>query len=336
MTACSSWRWSGGVAVVAILGFVAVDLWRAHQGLPLGEGYHDAPGLSDAGDLSLGTAVEIDGVTNVRDIGGVPCAGGRVVRKGMVYRAGRLSDMTALGQRQLDDLGVRLVADFRSSAEVARHPDNLDVDVAPKMRWQQFDASDGNVDDEIRAILRSSDTDTTLGRGEEGEGGGGGGGRRGRMVRHILGMYEHFATTHRAVFATFLTALAEGDVPVLLHCTAGKDRTGWAVALLGKILGVAEETIVKDYLVSNAQWDGTARNFAVLIRLYTAWHLVPAGPEVNEPQLKVRRTYLDAGFRKVREEYGSWEQYFAEGLGLSQDTLAQLRERLSTDGAKGN
>merc|ERR1712232_1348527 len=101
--------------------------------------------------------------------------------------------------------------------------------------------------------------------------------------------------------------------PVLVHCTAGKDRTGWAIALLLLALGVDKECIVQDYLLSNALWYRAARKYILLIRIASGFRI---RPEACAPLFLVRREYLEVAINAVCMSHGSVDNYLTSSSGL--------------------
>ena len=125
----------------------------------------------------------------------------------------------------------------------------------------------------------------------------------------------------RAGYASFMRALADPEArPALVHCTTGKDRTGWAVASLLLFLGVPEEAVVDEYMISDLE---VRRAFAHVIDGFVAHG---GAREVIEPLMSVHPSFLEAALQAMHAEYGSIEAYFSEGLGLGEATLATLRE----------
>ena len=132
------------------------------------------------------------------------------------------------------------------------------------------------------------------------------------------------ASAHDA-YHLLMTRLADSDGVDVYHCTAGKDRTGWASAVLLKILGVPQPTIMEDYLASN-------RYLAEKNRTMFA-SLPPERVTVLEPVMTVRASYLEAAFAEVELRYGAFERYLSDGLHLDAETLARLRARFLTGAA---
>ena len=128
----------------------------------------------------------------------------------------------------------------------------------------------------------------------------------------------------RAGFAQLLTSLADTDGPQVFHCTAGKDRTGWASALLLSIAGVPQDTIFDDYLLTN---EYTAASMKVTYDQIAASR-GEAVAQIYQPLLGVDRSYLEAGLGRLTEQYGTVDRYLTEGLGLSAATVDRLRGKL--------
>jgi protein-tyrosine phosphatase len=137
--------------------------------------------------------------------------------------------------------------------------------------------------------------------------------------------YREFITlpSARRGLATFYRLLLDDeDLPVLYHCTTGKDRTGWATAALLTLLGVSEEDVYREYLLTNEQL------LPALEFLFQRFEAHGAARELLVPVLGVDRSYLDEAFATMRAEFGTIEQYFAVALGIGAAEQEQLRERL--------
>ena len=136
--------------------------------------------------------------------------------------------------------------------------------------------------------------------------------------------YREFVTlpsSRKAYGRLFADLAKEGDLPAVVHCTAGKDRTGWAVAALLALLGVPEEEIAADFLRSN--------EYVLPAYQKTIDGFAGAGgdPAVARAILGVRAGYLEAAFDEVKGKYGTVERYFSEGLGVDAAGQKALRDR---------
>ena len=113
--------------------------------------------------------------------------------------------------------------------------------------------------------------------------------------------------------------------PQLFHCTAGKDRTGWAAALLLDLAGVDRDLIVEDYLLTNTFSVATREKYLGLVRDNLGGDKV----EVYERVMVADTDYLDAAYAAVESEYGAMDRYLTDGLEVSQGDLARLSRRLT-------
>ena len=173
----------------------------------------------------------MEGARNCRDLGGYPAAGGRYVRTGALFRSDRLSTLTDDDLDELASRGIRTVVDFRAGPEIERDRSRLWPGVTAHLPLPVGDTVDADismVDQILEGRLRS------VSEGDMAE-----------LYLKMLGTYgERFAQ---------LAALAADvdQLPMLFHCTAGKDRSGIAAALLLEALGVARKTVLDDYCLTN-------------------------------------------------------------------------------------
>jgi protein-tyrosine phosphatase len=254
--------------------------------------------------------VPLEGVANFRDLGGYETEDGRHVRWGQVFRSGALVDLTPADVATVEDLGIALVCDLRSDSEVEEDPDP-DVG-AEELRLAVTDEST-----DVQAI-----TDAVLA-----------GDLDAISPDLLLEGMPLIATEFPDAWSAMIERLAdEANRPTVVHCTAGKDRAGWASALTLRAVGVPEETVMEDYLLSS---DYLAEsNAATIAQVRTNVAGVQGVPEDEvdmsnlEALLEVRPEYLQAAFDAVEEQYGDFDTYLTEGLGLDQATIDQLRDQL--------
>jgi len=255
-------------------------------------------------------------VANLRDLGGTPLPGGRSVRSGLLFRSGQLDRMDAASDPAVAALGIRTVVDLRTRAEREARPDRVpeggrlllaDV-LADQVASGRMPAA---------ARLRQLLTDPAVAEQELG------GGR----AREIFGsIYRAFVTTNsaRASYRAFLNEVADPDSgPLLFHCTAGKDRTGWAATIVLTLLGATPETVEAEYTSVNV---AVREAFAPLVEGFT----VQGGqPDTALAIIGVVPDYLGAALDEVDARYGSMEKYVREGLGVTAEALARIREQLA-------
>jgi len=242
----------------------------------------------------------LDSGVNFRDMGGYRTAGGRMVRWGRLFRSGSLAELTAQDVARLDRLGLRLSCDLRSIEEVNAHPDRLPPITAALHRPVVAEVN------RFRRIV-------TLMR------------LRHRIQELLQNVYEVMLDQNGPVFAGIVRLAADPDnLPLLVHCTAGKDRTGLAAALLLLALGVPEETVIADYTLSNHAYEVLAgRMKPEMERLYA----IGFGEMQVRPFLLAEARTMTATLEGLRQRYGSVEWYLIRA-GVDEATLERLRETL--------
>jgi len=236
---------------------------------------------------------------NFRDLTGPGhrTADGRALRPGLVYRSNELA-LSDEDAARVADLGVTSILDLRHADEIALHPD-ADVSGAA---WEHLEIP--GIPMEAVATLDDR--------------------RRAEEVMHDVyrGFVRHPGA--RAAFATLLGRISEAEAPLVFHCTAGKDRTGWAAVLILGICGVPDDVVLDDYLATNRVSTRTREKYLEMVRE----HLGADKVEVYEPVLVADERYLSAAFEAVEADFGSLTGYLGSGLGLSHPALDAMRARL--------
>ncbi|OLE29666.1 MAG: hypothetical protein AUG44_03300 [Actinobacteria bacterium 13_1_20CM_3_71_11] len=256
----------------------------------------------------------LSGAPNARDLGGLVTSDGRTVRPGLVFRAPALGRLTDEDVSSLDRLGLTDLLDLRHGSEIdTAPPDRLPAGPAVA-HIPIFDPAHP-VFTYVSAVLLGQELDRYADLVVEGTPGA------------MLAIYRWFveAPAARTAFGTALRRIAAASGPLLYHCSAGKDRTGWLTAVLLGALGADRATIVDDYVLTN-EVAGPA--MAHTMELLNARRGVPR--ELLWPVLAAEPAYLDEAFGAVEERYGGLDGYLRDGLGLDDDELAALRRRLLT------
>ncbi|MFF1371337.1 tyrosine-protein phosphatase [Streptomyces virginiae] len=261
------------------------------------------------------TATPSTTVANLRDLGGTPLSGGRTVRPGLLLRSGQLDRLDLDADPVVAALGLRTVIDFRTDAERADHPDRIpggarvligDV-LADKLNSARMPAA---------VQLKDLLSDPAV--AEEHLGGG-------RAQALFADTYRSFVNSGsaQAAYRMLLTEAADADSgPLLFHCTAGKDRTGWGATIVLALLGADDETLMAEYLSVNP---AVKQAFAPMIEGFTA---AGGDPDIALALIGVFPSYLRAALDEVETRYGSMEKYVREGLGVADETVEALRARL--------
>lgn len=240
---------------------------------------------------STAQRIPIDGTYNFRDVGGYPVDGG-TIRPGKLYRADALGRLGPAGRDALRELGIRIVIDLRDDFEVEALPDDLDGLDVEVLHLPVFEGSGASA--------------STVGA-------------------TIVHLYDKIVFQHTDVIVRALREIADtGEEPVVVHCTAGKDRTGIVVALALLAVGVDRETVVSDYALTEENLRGPwLEGMLELVRGY--------GVEVT-PDLRIilggsPREALEVTIDRIEERAGSVRQYLLDA-GLDELELARLRSVL--------
>lgn len=249
-----------------------------------------------------------EGIHNFRDIGGYETLDGRTVKWGRLYRSGTLHEASRSDLAYLQQLGLHTMVDFRSSAEKLEEPDRLPEPPGfTVVEIPTLDGGDNSVAEEIMARIESGDFS-----GFEPE-------------SFMLEANRHFASRFTPQFRQFLqTVLAAGGEPVLWHCSAGKDRAGFAAAILLRILGVPAQTVLQDYALSKEYALAARERDIFLLRLFK-------GDEAADKLtviMGVEPEWLAAGFAQIDADFGNFDNYVRDGLGLGAAEVSTLRELL--------
>ncbi len=257
---------------------------------------------SDARERGL----PLEGATNFRDFGGYRAAEDRVVRWGQLYRSGQLSKLSDADRGAIGALGLDRIIDLRDVEELERAPSAL----LPRERERVvnlglYPGSAGA----YREKLLTGDASASL------------------MTEMMFQINRDLARDHHAEYAALLREVARADGPILIHCAAGKDRTGFGVAMLLFALGVSRDEVMDDYLLSRTHFDADG----VLVeqqRIYEERGAPPIPREVLRPLVDADPLYLGSALEEAEAICGSIDAYLEGPLRCGPAERARLRERL--------
>lgn len=249
----------------------------------------------------------LTGVHNFRDYGGYAVDSGGRLRRGIMWRSAHHEQASDDDLAAIDALGIDTVVDLRGDDERAAHPCRRSTNFSARVMF-----APGNTAG-LAPHLAAAKANITAEVARE------------RMIATYEGM------PYRPVLVEslklYLAALAEYDSPSLVHCVAGKDRTGFAVALVHRLLGVHEDDVMADYLLTNVagRIDERVEQGARVIR-------ANYGAEIKDDAIRtlmmVSPAYLDAAFAAMRERHGSLAQYAEDVLGMTPEMQDAMRDRL--------
>ena len=236
--------------------------------------------------------LNLSGASNFRDLGGYPGKDGRIVRWRQIFRSNHLGRLTEADIELLRPLGLRSAFDFRGAeeratamcglAEIAVHSLPIEPTVVAALRARLA----GGV------ALSSADA-----------------------LEVMRDSYRNYVRYNTPSFRALFAHLLKDRAPLVIHCSAGKDRTGFACALILHALGVPDETIAEDYLLTNRFYrrdPGASSDLP---------------DDVSQVLGSVQSSFLAAAFDAINADYGDLENYFGDGLGLGAGERAKLQAR---------
>ena len=233
------------------------------------------------------------GASNFRDLGGYAGHGGRVVKWRHLFRSDHLAGLTPQDQALLAELGVARAIDFRGRAESAAHAYAL-----PGVAYHHL-AIEPTVVQRALELQRTGHRLTAQ-----------------DAVGLMQETYRGFVHDNAPRFAELFRLLLDGsNAPLVFHCTAGKDRTGFAAALILLALGVPRGVVMQDYLLTNS--------------LYRR----PEGLGSHAPEdviavlWRVQEEFLDAALHRVDNDFGGLQAYLADVLGVDAAARRELERR---------
>ena len=236
--------------------------------------------------------LDLAGASNFRDLGGYRARDGRTVRWRQIFRSNHLGHLTEADIEALRPLRLRSAFDFRGAeeraaamcglAEIAVHSLPIEPTVVAALRARRANGTALSPADALE-VMRDS--------------------------------YRNYVRYNTASFRILFAHLLEDRAPLVIHCTAGKDRTGFACALILHALGVPDDVIAEDYLLTN--------------RFYRRDPSVSSDlpDDVRQVLGSVEASFLAAAFDAIGADYGDLESYFSDGLGLGAQQRAELAAR---------
>ncbi|MDZ7356578.1 MAG: tyrosine-protein phosphatase [candidate division KSB1 bacterium] len=250
----------------------------------------------------------MEAILNFRDFGGYRTRDGRSIRTRLLYRSGSLSTATASDQQELQNLGIKTVIDLRTHKERQSRPDRLPRQIAsvhipiktskhnePGFLWQLFSVLFGKA-------------------------------RKIDYHQMMIEVYQEYVTHFQKEFAQILKLIAEPhNLPVLIHCTGGKDRTGFACWLIHLLLDLPHEVALADYLKTN---DYALTSNPDIQHWIKALSLFGIPKERFLALLEARADYLNAANELITQIFGTVENFALYGLKLSESELIAIKNAL--------
>ncbi|WP_446743090.1 tyrosine-protein phosphatase [Silvibacterium acidisoli] len=257
----------------------------------------------------------LQGTPNFRDIGGYRTTDGRTVRWGLLYRSGVLGGLTPEDYQYLSRLGIRVVCDFRNQQEREVSPETW----IPGSSVDQISLPIGG-----KPAARPAVQSPSFDPGATPE----------QLHDRMIQGYTYMAIDSSDQFASLFHQVENDHLPLLYHCTAGKDRTGIFSVLLLLTLGVPENTVLADYALTG-EYLGSDPNSPAMQKMMKASGTSMSSafqkltPEQRKPMMAANPAYVEGMLRAINARYGSFDAYRRDALHVSDNDVTKLRDLLT-------
>jgi protein-tyrosine phosphatase len=240
---------------------------------------------------------------NFRDIGGYPAHDGKKVRWRQVFRSGYMSRIEGADVTQLEALGIDTICDFRANGERKRHPTRWheNSDTILWSRDYSFSAASFQPGVDFETVQAA------------------------QMHETMMQLYRDLPFEQAANFRELFARIAAGRLPLVFNCSAGKDRTGVAAAVLLSLLGVPRTIIETDYMLTNDSINGLITHLSSIPKYDD---FVMNNQDHALPLLRAEPEYLATSFDVIERRHGSVENYLDAEIGISRNDQALIKERL--------
>lgn len=260
--------------------------------------------------------IELEGLPNTRDLGGMMTKDGRRIKTKKLLRSGQLFFATEKDKEiLLNEYNLGLVVDFRSLSEKEEKPDpqlpGVKYIYNPVMReiTKGITRDEKSDKDTVKMIIIDMANDLP------------------RAERYMEEIYENLLNDEYALsqYGKFIDYILENkDKASLWHCTAGKDRAGFATFLLLECLGVDKETIIEDYLLTNQY---VKKDIDKMVNSIKEEYDFPIIEDVVKALFGIKRIYLENVYDTIEKRYGSMESFLKEKIGIDKEKINALRNQ---------
>lgn len=239
-----------------------------------------------------------EGVLNFRDMGGYMTTDGRRVKRGILFRAAELTGMTTKDIELLQSLGIKTIFDYRGVREAQAKPDP----VIPGVTNIAVPAMAQEVSGDMRDMISSGALDQF-------------------KPDFLAKMYLEMAFHNPSFKRLMATVMDQDNLGIVHHCAGGRDRTGLGAAFILLALGVPQETIIEDYLISNH----TLKPMNEQIKAQVSGHLSPEQVDTIMAALELRPEFMQGIFSAIEERYGSVEAFLEQEFDMTAGKREQLQ-----------
>lgn len=241
-------------------------------------------------------------IHNLQDLGGIKNKDGQQIKWGTLFRSGKLSDYTKKDEPLAKALHLKTICDFRQANDVKEEPDNwFEID-----KINQVSIPIGDPNFTIDAFFEEISQDGFVPQ---------------KMMQNAN---KEFAMDYQEEYKKFFQVLLNQDnYPMLYHCSAGKDRTGFATALLLSVLDVDRKTIIDSYLLTNYYFHDFIEENLQKVATYKG-----VDESIMRPLMGVEKSYIETAFKTIEDNYGTVENYLCKVLNVCDVEVEKLKKML--------
>ena len=222
--------------------------------------------------------IQLEGTINTRDLGGLLTVDGKKIKKGIIYRSDKLSNLTENDKKKLNQLGIKYIFDFRSKHEKVKEPNNIPNNI----KYIEIPIEPESMD--INSFIKNNNINDLL-----------------------INENKRYASIHSKSFFDFLNQIIKNKEPFLYHCTMGKDRTGYATLLILNLLNIPEKTIIENYMLTNTYIkDNIDEKIKNIMSLF---EINEENSDIIKPLFFANYDYLNAAINTINKSYNKISNY---------------------------
>ena len=249
----------------------------------------------------------LEGAHNFRELGGFETLDNRKVKWGLLYRSDALNELSDEDLEYLQRLKLNAIIDFRSPIERSDKPDRFIENV--NVHWMPIDPFGNNSPQDPNKSFEEIQREMFYGDLD--------------ISNFLVDFNQDLVSNFSDVYKNFIGMLIKNEgLPLVFHCTAGKDRAGFASALILSILGVPRDTIIQDYLATNIYTEKEIEKKLMQIKLFSFFQ---ADTDNLRKVMGVEERYILAAFNQIDKDWGGMDRYIQEGLSLSDTDVEQIK-----------
>ena len=253
----------------------------------------------------LNRKIVLEGTNNTRDLGdysSIVNINNKRIHRGKLFRSDKLSKLTDNDIEKIKELNIRYIIDFRSETE-RNHSPNIIIDGITYINLPIDASNDMN---EIKDVVNGTSNKP--------------------IKQFLIDINKDFILKYHSIFLKFIAIILEKKEPILFHCTAGKDRTGFASALILYLLDFSKTDIYQEYMYTNeCTKDGLED---ILIYISSLLNIDVDKAKLLIPLLGVDREFLDSAFTTAIDEHGSFDNFIFNTLGVTMEMKEDLKKYL--------